>query len=73
MYDPKKIENAVLALLGAFEFDHGRAWKRYDFDVMDALAEQGFISDPRRGTESVALSETGLARAKLLAQQLFGA
>ena len=72
MYDPKKIENAVLALLGAFEFDHGRAWKRYDFAVMDALAEQGFISNPRR-TESVALSEAGLARAKLLAQQLFGA
>jgi hypothetical protein len=34
MYDDQKIEDAVLALLGVFEFDNGRAWKRYDFDSM---------------------------------------
>jgi Domain of unknown function (DUF6429) len=47
MHDSIKIEEAVLALLGAFEFDNGRAWKRFDFDVMQSLADQGLISDPK--------------------------
>jgi hypothetical protein len=73
MYDAQKIEDAVLALLGAFEFENGRAWKRFDFSVMDALAEKGLVSEPRRGrAESVQLTPEGLAKSKLLARQLFG-
>ncbi|MFC3682681.1 DUF6429 family protein [Hydrogenophaga luteola] len=72
MHDPKKIEEAVLALLGAFEFENGRAWKRFDFDVMQSLADQGLISDPRGKSESVRLTSEGLARAKVLADRLFG-
>lgn len=73
MHDPKKIEEAVLALLGAFQFDNGRAWKRFDFDVMQSLADQGLISDPRGKAESVHLTPEGMARAKALADRLFGA
>lgn len=73
MHDPKKIEEAVLALLGAFEFENGRAWKRFDFDVMQSLANQGLISDPRGKAESVRLTPEGMARAKALADQYFGA
>lgn len=72
MHDPKKIEEAVLALLGAFEFENGRAWKRFDFDVMQSLANQGLISDPRGKSESVRLTPEGIARAKALADRLFG-
>jgi hypothetical protein len=72
MHDPKKIESAVLALLGAFAFDNGRVWKRDDFGVMDALAEQGLITDPRGRAESVHLTPEGLTRAKALADQMFG-
>jgi Domain of unknown function (DUF6429) len=72
MHDPKKIEEAVLALLGAFEFENGRTWKRFDFAVMDSLAEQGLISEPRGRTESVFLTPEGLAKAKALADKLFG-
>lgn len=72
MYDDQKIEDAVLALLGAFEFENGRAWKRFDFDVMRALAAKGLITDPRGPAESVYLTPEGLARAKALAQQCFG-
>lgn len=72
MYDDQKIEDALLALLGVFEFDNGRAWKRYDFDVMQALADKGLISDPRGRSESVHLTPEGLQRAKALAQTLFG-
>ena len=70
--NPQKLEDTVLALLGAFEFDGGRAWKRYDFDVMQALAEKGWIHDPRGRAESVQLTPEGLARARALAQVLFG-
>jgi len=34
-YDQAKIEDTVLALLAALSFDGGRAWKGFDFDVMD--------------------------------------
>ena len=73
MYDKQKIEEAVLALLGAFEFENGRAWKRFDFDVMEGLAAQGLISDPKGRAESVYLTPEGFSRAKALARERFGA
>ena len=36
-YDTAKVEEIVLALLGVFEFEKGRVWKRFDFDVMDSM------------------------------------
>ena len=71
-FDEGKIEQAVLALLGAFEFQNGRVWKRYDFDVMDALHEKGYITDPQGRQESVYLTEEGMKLAKRLAGELFG-
>lgn len=71
VHDPKKIEEAVLALLDAFEFEDGRAWERFNFDVIQSLADQGWISDPRGRSESVWLTPEGLARAKALADRLF--
>ncbi len=70
-YDATKVEEAVLALLGVFEFEQGRVWKRYDFGVMDALHERGYISVPRNRNESVQLTEDGLRVAKSLAATYF--
>ncbi len=72
MDQQQKIEDAVLALLEAFQFDDGRARKRYDFSVMEALHAQGWITDPRGKAESVCLTPEGQARARQLARQLFG-
>jgi hypothetical protein len=36
-----KVEEVVLGLLGVFEFENGRIWKRFDFDVMDSLHSKG--------------------------------
>jgi len=33
-YDMVKVEEMLLALLGVFEFENGRVWKRYDFATM---------------------------------------
>lgn len=66
-YSDDKVEDAVLALLGVFEFENGRVWKRYDFDVLDRLHAKGLISDPKGKQESVYLTESGMKRAKELA------
>jgi hypothetical protein len=41
-----------------------RAWKSYDWDVMNYLHEPGFISDPRSKAKSVILTDEGLARSR---------
>jgi hypothetical protein len=71
-YDTAKLEEAVLALLGAFEFENGRAWKRYDFAIMESLHKKGYITDPRGNRESVHLTEAGMGAAKGLAKSHFG-
>ena len=71
-YDTAKIEEAVLALLGAFEFEQGRVWKRFDFDIMDSLHEKGYITLPRNRNESVYLTDDGLRASKGLAARYFG-
>lgn len=70
-YDETKIDEIVLALLGAHEFEQGRVWKRIDFAAMDRLHAKGFILDPRGKQESVRLTEEGLVVAKQLAQKYF--
>jgi hypothetical protein len=72
MIDDTKLEEAILALLGVFADRDGRTWKRYDFAVMEALAEKELITDPRGRAESVFLTEAGKARAAELAARLFG-
>lgn len=71
-YDIAKLEQTILALLGAFEFENGRVWKRYEFAIMEALYTKGYISDPRGRAESVHLTESGMALAKELANVHFG-
>jgi hypothetical protein len=71
-YDETKIEDTLLALLGVFEFENGRVWKRYDFDVMDALHAKGFITRAHGRQESVYLTDEGMSRAKALAAAYFG-
>lgn len=70
-YDESKIEDAVLALLAAFSFDGGRAWKGFDFDVMDRLNTQGFIEDAASKNKSVWLTPQGLERGRKIAERLF--
>ena len=42
-YNRQKMENALLALIGALEFEDGRFWKGYDFDLLNSLHEQDLI------------------------------
>lgn len=72
-YDDNLIEEAVLALLAAFSSEDGNAWKGFDFEVMNRLHEQGFISNPVNSNKSIWLTEEGLERGRQIAGRLFGA
>jgi len=71
-FDEEKIDRTVLALLYLTLHDENRAWKSFDWDVMNRLHAQGLISDPVGKAKSVALTEKGLEEAKRLCQELFG-
>ena len=73
-YDTTKLDEVVLALLHLnAHTDHGitRAWKSFDWDTLDRLHAQGFISDPKSKAKSVVLTEEGEERAKELFQRYF--
>ena len=45
-----------------------RAWKGYDFDVLDKLIEKGYISGSKT-LKSVSLTDKGLKKAKELIEK----
>jgi hypothetical protein len=71
-YDWDKVDEAVLALLSLGLHEERRAWKGFDWDVMDRLCEKGFISDPHGKAKSVVFSEEGLQQSQELFDRLFG-
>lgn len=70
--DEEKIDRAVLALLYLTLHDKYRAWKSFDWDVMNRLYEKGFICDPVNKTKSVVFTDAGLAESERLFKELFG-
>ena len=72
-YDQNKVDETVLALLYLTLHDYNRAWKGFDWDVMNRLFEKGFIYNPRDKNKSVVLTEEGLRLSEALFQKLFQA
>jgi len=70
--DTNKIDDAVLALLYLGLHEGARAWKGFDWDAMNRLHEQGYITDARGKAKSVVFTEDGLQRAMRLVAELFG-
>ena len=71
-YDQDKVDDAVLALLNLTLHDGSRAWKGFDFDVMDRLYAKGYILDPHNKNKSVVLTQEGLKRSEEMFEKLFG-
>lgn len=74
-YDSDKVDDATLALMSLGI--HGdreipRAWKGFDWGVLDRLHARGYISDPQSKARSVVLSPEGIERARALFKELFG-
>jgi hypothetical protein len=72
-YDKGKVDEMVLALLWLAQAGDGRAWKSHDWDAMERLHQEGFISDPRSKAKSVVFTEKGERRARELFERHFGA
>ncbi len=69
--DSDKIDDVVLALLQLTLHNERRAWKTFDWDVMDRLYHKGMIESPRNKTKSVVLSDEGMERSEALFLELF--
>lgn len=69
--DTEKIDEAVLALLYLTLHDGRRAWKGFDWDTMNRLYDQGFISNPVSKAKSVGLTDKGLQESERLFSKLF--
>ncbi len=70
--DDRKAEESALGLLYLTLHDGNRAWKSLDFQIMDSLHQQGFISNPVSHAKSIVFTESGLRAAEALARKLFG-
>ena len=71
-YDENKVDEVVLALMNLTLHDEIRAWKGFDFRVLDRLYEEGFIRDPKNRARSVVLTGEVLARSEELFEKHFG-
>ena len=69
--DLDKIDDTVLGLLWLTLHDERRAWKGFDWSVLDRLHKKGLIADPANKAKSVVLSDEGLRRAEALFQAMF--
>lgn len=69
--DEGKIDETVLALLYLTLDQDGRAWKGFDWKVLDRLHEKGFIGNPVNKAKSVWLTDEGLARSEKLFREMF--
>jgi Domain of unknown function (DUF6429) len=71
-YDENKVDEVVLALMYLTLHDEVRAWKGFDFRVLERLHEKGFILNPKSKARSVVLTEEGLAKSEELFEKHFG-
>lgn len=69
--DLDRIDEAVLALMTLTLHADDRAWKGFDWVVLDRLHQKGLIENPVGKAKSVRLTANGLARAEALFEALF--
>jgi len=69
--DAKKIDETVLALLHLTLHEGNRAWKGFDWETMNRLHQNGFISNPVGKAKSVVLTDAGLQESERLFKKLF--
>jgi Domain of unknown function (DUF6429) len=69
--DTDKVDEAVLALLYLTLHDGARAWKGFDWETLNRLHANGFISHPISKTKSAILTDEGLHVSEWLSGKLF--
>ena len=71
-YDRDKVDEMVLALLWLTLTPESRAWKGFDWEVLDRLHAKGYIDDPKNKAKSVLLSPEGAQRSREVFERHFG-
>ena len=74
-YDKDKVDEIVLALMYLNIFQDGpgiRAWKGFDWEALERLHEEGYISDPKGKAKSIVVTEEGMRRSEELFRKHFG-
>ena len=69
--DEDRVYDAVLALLYLTLDRDGRAWKGFDWSVMNRLHDKGMIHNPVDKAKSVLLTEEGVADSERLFRKMF--
>ncbi|MBU1187742.1 MAG: hypothetical protein KKC01_01810 [Gammaproteobacteria bacterium] len=69
--DEEKIDQVVLALLWLNLHDGCRVWKSFDWDAMQRLHGNGYISNPASKAKSVQLTGPGMQAAERLFKHWF--
>ena len=75
-WNSEKIAEDVLGLLYITSFSDGkdfpfRAWKGHDWDALDFLHAQGYISDPNSKAKSISFSDEGFQKAREIAERKY--
>ena len=75
-WNSDKIAEDVLGLLFMTSFSEGkdhpwRAWKGHDWDALDHLHTQGYISNPKGKAKSIVFSDEGFKRAREIAERKY--
>ena len=69
--DTERLDETVLALLYLGRHEEYRAWKGFDWDVLERLHGKGYISDPVNQAKSVVFTDEGLRESERLFRKLF--
>ncbi len=69
--DQDKVDQAVLALLALGRHESDRTWKMFDWNAMNRLHQQGYITDPVGKAKLVLFTEAGLRESERLFSVLF--
>ena len=69
--DEDRVDAAVLAPLYLTLDRDGRAWKGFNWSVMNRLHDKGMIHNPVGKAKSVLLTEEGIAESERLFREMF--
>jgi hypothetical protein len=69
--DTERLDETVLALLYLGRHQEYRAWKGFDWDVLERLHGKGYIFNPVNKAKSVAFTDEGLRESERLFRRLF--
>jgi len=69
--DEDRVDDAVLRLPYLTLDRDGRAWKGFNWSVMNRLHDKGMIHNPVGKAKSVLLTEEGIAESERLFREMF--